>query len=144
MRQPCTANSCRRVQDGVQQARAQPLHKALLAVAAKARCQIAGGAGLAQLPDAGRVILRFGAVDYAARVWVNGRLAVTHEGGHTPFQADVTHLLSLTGRQVITVRAEDDPHSLTQPRGKHDWKAEPHEIWYRAPLALADGVARTG
>lgn len=81
-------------------------------------------------PDGGRVILRFGAVDYAARVWVNGRLAVTHDGGHTPFSADITHLLDPAGRQVVTVRAEDDPCDLTKPRGKQDWQAEPHGIWY--------------
>ena len=44
-------------------------------------------------PGGGRVILRFGAVDYSAKVWVNGHLAVVHEGGHTPFSADITHLL---------------------------------------------------
>lgn len=81
-------------------------------------------------PDGGRVLLRFGAVDYAARVWVNGHLAVTHEGGHTPFFADITHLLDPSGRQRITLRAEDEPGSLTQPRGKQDWQAEPHAIWY--------------
>src|SRR3954470_10786794 len=32
--------------------------------------------------DGGRVILRFGAVDYQAKVWLNGHLAVSHEGGH--------------------------------------------------------------
>jgi beta-galactosidase/beta-glucuronidase len=35
-------------------------------------------------PAGDRVILRFGAVDHAARVWVNGRLVATHEGGYTP------------------------------------------------------------
>ena len=45
----------------------------------------------------GRVILHFGAVDYAARVWVNGVLAVEHEGGHTPFSADITALLNAVG-----------------------------------------------
>jgi beta-galactosidase/beta-glucuronidase len=81
-------------------------------------------------PDAGRVILRFGAVDYAARVWVNGCLAATHEGGHTPFSADITRLLDPSGHQRVTVRAEDDPHDLTKPRGKQDWQLEPHSIWY--------------
>ncbi len=84
-----------------------------------------------ELPPADdRVILRFGAVDYAARVWVNGHLAVTHEGGHTPFSADITHLLAASGPQVVTVRAEDDPHELTKPRGKQDWQLEPHALWY--------------
>ena len=81
-------------------------------------------------PGNDRVILRFGAVDYAARVWVNGHLAVTHEGGHTPFAADITHLLVDAGPQVVTVRAEDDPHELTKPRGKQDWQLEPHALWY--------------
>ena len=82
------------------------------------------------LPAEDRVILRFGAVDYAAQVWVNGQLAVTHEGGHTPFCADITALLSPTGQQTVTVCAEDDPHDLAKPRGKQDWQREPHSIWY--------------
>jgi Glycosyl hydrolases family 2, TIM barrel domain/Glycosyl hydrolases family 2, sugar binding domain len=78
----------------------------------------------------GRTILRFGAVDYAARVWVNGRLATTHEGGHTPFCADITHLLDPSGRNTVTVQVDDDPHDLTKPRGKQDWQLEPHSVWY--------------
>jgi beta-galactosidase/beta-glucuronidase len=80
--------------------------------------------------DAGRVLLRFGAVDFMARVWVNGKLAVVHEGGHTPFMADITEHLSPSGRQVLTVAVKDDPHDLTQPRGKQDWQLEAHGIWY--------------
>ena len=54
----------------------------------------------------------------------------THEGGHTPFSADITALLDPSGRQKVTVRAFDDPHDLTKPRGKQDWQREPHAIWY--------------
>lgn len=82
------------------------------------------------MPGDDRVILRLGAVDYAARVWVNGRLAATHEGGHTPFWADITPMLDASGRQTVTVQAEDDPHDLAKPRGKQDWQKEPHSIWY--------------
>jgi beta-galactosidase/beta-glucuronidase len=78
----------------------------------------------------GRVILHFGAVDYHARVWVNGIPVVEHEGGHTPFWADITHALDPSGRQRVTVRVEDDPHDLEKPRGKQDWRLEPHSIWY--------------
>ena len=81
-------------------------------------------------PGDDRVILRFGAVDYSAKVWVNGHLAITHEGGYTPFWADITHLLNTTGPQTVTLRAEDDPADLTKPRGKQDWQLEPHAIWY--------------
>lgn len=77
-----------------------------------------------------RVLLHFGAVDYQARVWVNGKLAVSHEGGHTPFHADITALLDPSGRQVILARAEDDPLDLGKPRGKQDWQLLPHSIWY--------------
>lgn len=80
--------------------------------------------------DGGVVHLRFGAVDYAARVWVNGHLVATHEGGHTPFMADITDWLSETGPQVVTVAVTDDPQDLTQPRGKQDWQLEAHGIWY--------------
>lgn len=78
----------------------------------------------------GRVLLHFGAVDYAARVWVNGQLVVEHEGGHTPFSADISAVLHAHGMQTLTVRVEDDPHDLAKPRGKQDWLLQPHSIWY--------------
>lgn len=78
----------------------------------------------------GRVILHFGAVDYYASVWVNGLPVVRHEGGHTPFCADITHALDPSGRQRVSVYVEDDPHDLEKPRGKQDWRLEPHSIWY--------------
>ena len=28
------------------------------------------------------------------------------------------------------MRAEDDPADLSKPRGKQDWKLDPHSIWY--------------
>ena len=81
-------------------------------------------------PGPGRVLLHFGAVDYAARVWVNGHRVADHEGGHTPFSADITSALNASGEQTLTVRAEDDPLDLNKPRGKQDWQLEPHAIWY--------------
>jgi beta-galactosidase/beta-glucuronidase len=77
-----------------------------------------------------RLILHFGAVDYEATVWVNGAVAARHEGGYTPFSADVTDLLTKSGPQAIVVQALDDPNDLAKPRGKQDWKPEPHSIWY--------------
>lgn len=77
-----------------------------------------------------RIHLHFGAVDYEARVWVNGRYLGSHQGGHTPFRFDITDFLSEGEVQVVTVRADDDPHDLAKPRGKQDWQKEPHSIWY--------------
>ncbi len=80
-------------------------------------------------PDA-RLILHFGAVDYAATIWVNGTIATRHEGGYTPFSADITDYLTPDDMQTVIVRADDDPHDLAKPRGKQDWQREPHAIWY--------------
>lgn len=82
------------------------------------------------LDDGARMILHFGAVDHAATVWVNDMIAARHEGGYTPFDADITDYLTPSGPQTIVVRAEDDPHDLAKPRGKQDWLREPHRIWY--------------
>ncbi len=82
-----------------------------------------------ELSGQDRLILHFGAVDYFARVWVNGQLVVEHEGGYTPFQADITDALS-GDLQTIVLCAFDDPHDLAKPRGKQDWQLEPHSIWY--------------
>ena len=51
-----------------------------------------------------RLLLHFGAVDYVATVWLNDQLVARHEGGHTPFSADITDALVSEGRQVLVVR----------------------------------------
>lgn len=80
--------------------------------------------------DEHRVLLHFGAVDYCARVWVNGQFMAVHEGGYTPFTIDITSVLNENGVQRVTVWAQDDPQDLAKPRGKQDWQLEPHSIWY--------------
>jgi beta-galactosidase/beta-glucuronidase len=76
-----------------------------------------------------RIILHFGAVDYAATVWVNGQLVAFHEGGHTPFQVDITPALK-QGDNVLVVRAEDFSKDLALPRGKQYWKEKSASIFY--------------
>ena len=83
------------------------------------------------IPPGHQWLLHFGAVDYAATVWVDGRLAGSHEGGYTPFTINLTPFLASTDASpVIVVRAEDDPLDLAKPRGKQDWQLKPHSIWY--------------
>ena len=77
-----------------------------------------------------KLLLHFGAVDHSASVWVNGELVAEHEGGYTPFCADVTSALTASGPQTLVVCAFDDPADLAKPRGKQDWQLEPHSIWY--------------
>jgi hypothetical protein len=93
------------------------------------------------LPDAlpsDRWILHFGAVDYAATIWVNGVWVGSHEGGYTPFTIDITSLA--TAETEVIVRAEDDPHDLGKPRGKQDWQLEPHSIWYPRTTGIWQSV----
>ena len=83
-----------------------------------------------RLDQGQRLLLRFGAVDYAATVWVNGVWVGEHEGGFTPFDFDVTMIAAEAPSLEIIVRVDDDPHDLAKPRGKQDWQLEPHSIWY--------------
>ena len=76
-----------------------------------------------------RWLIHFGAIDYAATVWINGIYACDHVGGNTPFTVDVTDIV-MDNQCEIVVRAEDDPHDLAKPRGKQDWQLNPHSIWY--------------
>ena len=86
-----------------------------------------------------RVLLHFGAVDYRAMVWVNGRLAGSHEGGSTPFRFDATHLLQ-PGANSITVRAEDPPTDRTIPRGKQFWEVKSRGIFYTRTTGIWQSV----
>ncbi|MDB5074011.1 MAG: hypothetical protein JWO42_190, partial [Chloroflexi bacterium] len=83
-----------------------------------------------------RVLLHFGAVDYRADVWVDGQHVAFHEGGHTPFSADITAALRPGQVHTLVVRAEDDPQDIAQPRGKQDWRPEPHAIWYHRTTGI--------
>jgi beta-galactosidase/beta-glucuronidase len=74
------------------------------------------------------LLLHFGAVDYRATVWVNGKLVGNNRGGHVPFAFDIAPYLK-KGENRLTVRVEDtqDPH---QPRGKQAISGIPGEIDY--------------
>lgn len=52
----------------------------------------------------GRYLLRFGAVDYLASVWVNGVKVGGHEGGETPFTLDATAAIKPGDRNLLAVR----------------------------------------
>ena len=84
-----------------------------------------------------RSLIHFGAVDYRAQVWCDGHLVANHVGGQSPFTADVTDALDPGAPEhVLVVRAEDDPTDLEQPRGKQDWREDPHGIWYERTTGI--------
>ena len=63
-------------------------------------------------------LLHFGAVDYDAQIWVNGRPAGFHRGGYSSFTLDITDYLLSGEDNLITVYAEDDVRTGLQPGGK--------------------------
>lgn len=73
-------------------------------------------------------LLHFGAVDWEATVWVNGKHAGTHRGGSTPFTLDVTPHLNPEGKQEVVLKVWDPSDEGAQPRGKQQLR--PEGIWY--------------
>jgi hypothetical protein len=76
-----------------------------------------------------RVWLRFGAVDWRADVWVNGKQAGQHEGGYTPFEFDITDLARAGRPATVVVRAFDATDG-DLPTGKQvGWYTPTSGIW---------------
>ena len=82
----------------------------------------------------GRVLLHFGAVDYACAVQVNGHLVGGHRGGYWPFTLDVTAQLNDTGRNSLWVAVQDPTGHGTQARGKQTLK--PGGMFYPAQSGI--------
>ena len=84
--------------------------------------------------EGGRVLLHFGAVDYACAVQVNGHLAGGHRGGYWPFTLDITDLLNGTGRNSLWVAVQDPTGHGTQARGKQTLR--PGGMFYPAQSGI--------
>ena len=84
--------------------------------------------------EGGRVLLHFGAVDYACAVQVNGHLAGGHRGGYWPFTLDITDLLNGTGRNSLWLAVQDPTGHGTQARGKQTLK--PGGMFYPAQSGI--------
>ena len=90
-----------------------------------------------EVPSAWRskhVLLHFGAVDWEAAVFVNGKQIGTHRGGYDPFSFDITEALTEAGPQKLLVRVWDPTDAGPQPRGKQVLK--PKGIWYTAVTGI--------
>ena len=89
-------------------------------------------------------LLRFGAVDYRADVYVNGQRAGSHDGGYLPFEFDVSSLLR-AGENQIAVRVVDASAVLKEvegikydeiPHGKQNWYVETSGLWQDVSLDI--------
>ena len=81
--------------------------------------------------------LRFGAVFHNSKVWINGELVGSNEGGFLPFSFDVTHFLK-PGPNEFKVRVDsptDNPAEFPDspfaeiPFGKQSWYGPLSGIW---------------
>ena len=77
-----------------------------------------------------RILLHFGAVDWEARVFVNGQKVGTHRGGYAPFHFDVTEAMRTDGAQEVRVEVKDPTDKGFQPIGKQT--LNPKAIFYNA------------
>jgi len=77
-----------------------------------------------------RILLHFGAVDWEARVFVNGHAVGSHRGGYAPFHFDVTDALRHDGEQEVHVVVQDPTDKGFQPIGKQ--VLNPQAIFYNA------------
>jgi beta-glucuronidase len=72
-------------------------------------------------PKPGRhYVLSFGAVNYEAHVYLNGKKLGVHKGGFTPFQFDVGDKL-VKGRNFVVVKADNTRHQDEIPTVNTDW-----------------------
>ncbi len=76
-----------------------------------------------------RTLLHFGAVDWEAKVFVNGRTVGEHVGGYLPFWFDITDVL-VNGDNELVVSVWDPTDTHWQQCGKQ--VREPKTIWYTA------------
>ena len=87
-----------------------------------------------RLQRGGRLLLHFGAVDWEATVFVNGRQLGVHRGGYDPFTFDVTDAVRPGTTQDLVVGVWDPTDRGPQPRGKQVRK--PEGIWYTAVTGI--------
>src|SRR3954447_26709517 len=64
-----------------------------------------------------RIVLRFDAATHRAVVWVGDTQVAEHEGGYTPFEADVTDVVELGGENRVTVVVNNELSWQSIPPG---------------------------
>jgi hypothetical protein len=79
------------------------------------------------LKDGERALLHFGAVDWQASVYVNGKEVGSHTGGYQNFSCDITDALQ-NGNNEITLKVYDPTDQGPNPHGKQVLR--PQDIYY--------------
>lgn len=77
-----------------------------------------------------RVLLHFEAVDQICTIYINGQELISHTGGYTPFEVDITPVLKEENELIVKVQDFSDTSMYS--RGKQRLKRE--GMWY-TPIA---------
>ncbi|MGH7971275.1 MAG: sugar-binding domain-containing protein, partial [Limisphaerales bacterium] len=89
-------------------------------------------------------ILKFGAVDYRAIVYVNQEQVGSHDGGYLPFGFDITSHLH-AGENQIAVRVADPGAKPDEvegikyaeiPHGKQNWYVQTSGLWQSVEISI--------
>lgn len=80
-----------------------------------------------------RLLLHFGAVDWEATVYVNGKEIGTHKGGYQNFSFDITDAIK-NGENELIVRVYDPTDQGPNPHGKQ--VLNPQNIYYTASSGI--------
>lgn len=67
-----------------------------------------------------RIVLRFDSATHAAQVWWNEHEVMSHQGGYTPFEADITEFVVPGESARLTVRVNNELTMSTVPPGAVD------------------------
>jgi beta-glucuronidase len=67
-----------------------------------------------------RLFVHFGAINYLANVYLNGKLLGKHEGGYTPFQFEITNGLN-SGVNSIVIKVNNQRQKEGIPSIGYDW-----------------------
>lgn len=77
-----------------------------------------------------RIILNFGAVDFAADIFIDGKKLFRHVGGSTPFSVDLTGEVEPGKEYDLVVGVTDLIRSFTQGAGKQSTEYHSHNCVY--------------
>jgi len=87
-----------------------------------------------------RIILRFDAADYEAKVWLNGVELGSHEVGYTPFEFDVTSIVKFDDENELMVRVYDPQDCSEIPNGKQSHYCNIGGLWQGVSLHIREKV----
>ncbi|MEG0910922.1 MAG: glycoside hydrolase family 2 TIM barrel-domain containing protein [Ruthenibacterium sp.] len=80
-----------------------------------------------------RTVLQFGAVDYACKIYINGKKAGAHFGGYTPFGINISAYVKAEDNELL-VCVTDRTDRGHRARGKQS--LTPKGIWYTAVTGI--------